>query len=184
MLRITRILGALLALGILGSLASIAGAFLARDRMVSRGDPDDDEVDLVAILDSTRFTSTARALRRLRATTWYGGGTIDLRAATLDPAGASVTLRALFGGIQVVIPASWRVELRGIGIMGGMGDGRSADLVDPQGPMLTVDGFAIFGGAGIVAGSPDLDAPSAEVGTETASATVIGSGPEPGGLPA
>ena len=155
----TRFLRTLLAIGFLASLGSVLGAVLARGRMTSRGGTADDELDLVAIFESLTFASTANALRRLRVTTWYGGGTLDLRGATLDPAGARMTLRALFGGLRVVVPETWRVAQRGTGIFGGIGDGRSAAGIDPEGPVLTLDGFAMFGGVGIVAQAPDLDVP-------------------------
>ena len=61
--------------------------------MTSKGEPADDELDLVAIYEPRNFASTAPALRRASYTAWYGGGTLDLRGATLDPAGALLTVR-------------------------------------------------------------------------------------------
>ena len=55
---------------------------------------------------------------------WFGGGTVDLRGATLDPAGARLTIRAIFGGGLLVVPDDWQVDLKVIGIMGGVGDTR------------------------------------------------------------
>ena len=157
-----------LALTLLAAVVSAVGAFIARGRMASLGGPEDDELDLVAIYDRLDFTSTAPALRRAAVTAWYGGGTLDLRGATLDPGGAVLTVRAAFGGYRLVIPETWRVELRTKGIFGGVGDGRKSDRIDPNSPGLTIDGFAVFGGIGIVAEAPDLDEPEARVPTPEA----------------
>ena len=146
-----------IAFTMLAAIASAVAAMVAKGRMTSRGTATDDEVDVVAIYEATTFASTAPALRRASVTTWYGGGTVDLRGATLDPAGARLTVRAVFGGLRLVVPETWRVELKSMGVFGGIGDSRSHDLVDANGPLLTIDGIAIFGGVGIVATAPDLD---------------------------
>jgi len=147
----------LLVLSFLAAIASAIGALLARDRLVSKGGPSDDELDLYAIYDGLDLASTAPALRRASYTAWYGGGTLDLRGATLDPTGATLTVRALFGGFRLVVPPTWRVVLGVRGIFGGVGDARNRELVDEMGPTLTIDGFAIFGGVGIVSDAPDMD---------------------------
>lgn len=142
---------------VLAAIVSAVGAFVAKGRMVSRGGPNDDDIDLVAIYEGLDFSSTAPALRRVAITAWYGGGTLDLRGATLDPAGAVMTVRAIFGGCQLVVPDTWRVELHAKGVFGGIGDGRGADRIDPSSPVLTIDGFALFGGVGIMSEAADLD---------------------------
>jgi len=139
------------------SIASALAAIVARGRMTSHGGPADDELDLVAIFEGMELASTAPALRRASVTTWYGGGSLDLRDATLDPAGAEIAARAVFGGFRLVVPPTWRVETHGIGIFGGFGDARNRELVDPEGPLLTIRGLALFGGVGIVSEAPDLD---------------------------
>jgi hypothetical protein len=147
----------LIALTLLGGIASAVAAAYAKGRMLSTGAPADDEVDLVAIYTGLDFQSTAPALRQATVTTWYGGTTLDLRGATLDPAGATLNVRAIFGGARLVIPEAWPVELRTMAIAGGVGDVRDASRVDPSSPTLTIAGFAIFGGVGIVSDAPDLD---------------------------
>lgn len=158
-------------LSLAAAVASAVAASVARRRMVSRGGPDDDDLDLVAIYDGLDFASTAPALRRVAVTAWYGGGTLDLRGATLDPAGAVMPVRAIFGGCRLLIPETWRVELRMKGFFGGIGDARNAELVDPNGPLLTIEGFAVFGGMGIVSEAPDLEEGATEgLGPEAAPA--------------
>jgi len=156
-----RLIGGLLRtfilLTITGAIASAVAAFYAKGRLTSKGEPNDDELDLVAIYEGLDASSTAPALRRASYTAWYGGGTLDLRGATLDPAGATLTVRAVFGGFRLVIPATWRIELATVGVFGGIGDGRDRDRIDVDGPLLRIEGFAVFGGVGIVSDAPDLD---------------------------
>lgn len=149
---------------VIAGLVAAVVAFIAKGRMASSGGPEDDELDLVAIYDGMEFASRAPALRRASVTAWYGGGTLDLRGATLDPAGAVLTVRAIFGGFELVIPEAWRVELRTRSIFGGFGDARKADRVAPTGPLLTIEGFAVFGGVGIVSRAP---VPEEAAGTAT-----------------
>ena len=144
-------------LALLGGLASALGAAYARGRIESRGDESDDEFDVVAIYAGQDFTSRAGALRRASVLSWYGGGTVDLRGASLDPAGATLTARSIFGGIRLVVPETWRVEHHVTGLFGGIGDARPAGRVDDALPVLRLEGFLLFGGVGIVAEAPDLD---------------------------
>lgn len=161
------ILRTFITLSILAAISSAIAAAVVKNRMLiaSKGEPEDDELDLVAIYEPRNLTSSATALRRASVTAWYGGGTLDLRGATLDPAGATLTLRAIFGGYRLVIPATWRVELDTVGVFGGIGDGRQKDLVDAEGPVLRIEGFAVFGGVGIVSEAPDIDEAAIEAAT-------------------
>jgi predicted membrane protein len=148
---------------LVAGIASAVAAAVMKGRLESRADESDDEVDLVTIFEGRDFTSAATAFRGGSILTWYGGGTIDLRGATLDAGGATLDLKAIFGGIRLVVPETWRVELSTIGVFGGIGDARDQDRIAPDGPTLRLTGFAIFGGAGIVSEAPDLTAAAAEV---------------------
>ena len=147
---IGRILGLLFGVAILGGIASALAALVMRDRLASTGGSSDDEFDLVTIFDGLEFRSRAPALRRASSLTWYGGGTIDLRDATLDPDGATLGVRTIFGGLQLVVPATWRVETNVISIAGGIGDTRDPARVEASAPVLRVTGWNLFGGIGIV----------------------------------
>jgi hypothetical protein len=155
---IRRLLGLALGVVLIGSIASAVAAALLKGRLESHAEPDDDEIDFVAIYEGRDLRSTASAFRGGSVLTLYGGGTVDLRGATLDPAGATLELRAVFGGIRLVVPETWRVDLATIGIIGGVGDGRDQDRVALDAPTLRLTGYACFGGAGVVSEAPDLDA--------------------------
>ena len=134
-------------------LAAMGLALLKRRDVVPPA-PDADEVDLVASFGPLDYRSTASAFRGGRVETWFGGGTVDLRQATLDPMGATIEVNALFGGGNLVVPDDWQVETKVAGI-GGVGDGRTQRDRSPDAPRLRVEGVALFGGWGITSEPAD-----------------------------
>ena len=140
----------------LGWFAFVFGAliFAARKRQaIVAQDPQADEIDLVASFGPLEFHSEAGAFRGGSITTWFGGGTVDLSDATLDPAGATIRTSTLFGGGNLIVPDGWKVETHVMGI-GGVGDARPpADRPDDA-PTLHLEGTAIFGGWGIMSSAP------------------------------
>lgn len=78
---------------------------------------------------------------------WFGGISVDLRQATLAP-GAHLAIGTLAGGIDVKVPAAWRVESTARAIFGGVSD----DVTEPDdagAPTLTVETTTVFGGVSI-----------------------------------
>ena len=126
--------------------AAIYAAMKRRD--VAPPDPGADEVDLVASFGPLEFHSESGAFRGGSVTTMFGGGEVDLRDATLDPAGATLQIKTLFGGGNLVVPESWNVETKLVGI-GGVGDGRPKIDRPADAPTLRLEGTNVFGGWGI-----------------------------------
>ena len=132
----------------LASVAGVVAARAAKQRIVTVDDPDADEVRLAAIFEPMSFRSTATSFRGGSVDCWYGGGVIDLRAATLDPAGARLQVRAIAGGAQILIPETWALTTKVVGI-GGIGDGRPRVERPADAPQLAIEGVALFGGFGV-----------------------------------
>lgn len=133
------------------ALAAIAAAIAARamkERIVPVDSPDAPEVTLRAIFEPIQFHSTSTMFRGGTLDCWFGGGIIDLRDAILDPAGARLEIRAVFGGGQIVVPEAWRVTTNLVGL-GGIGDARSRIQRPVTAPLLVIDGTVLFGGFGI-----------------------------------
>ena len=128
-------------LGVLFGIVVVAAFFKRVVR--SRGDAESDELALVAILDGVELESRAKSFRGGSMLAWFGGIDVDLRGAELA-SGARLSVHALFGGIDVTTPASWRIESDVKTFMGGA-DARGAQD-DPDAPVLTLDGMAVFGG--------------------------------------
>jgi len=141
-------------------LASTLGAIAARaakERIERLEDPESDEVRLTAIFEPMSFRSTASAFRGGSVDCWYGGGVLDLRDATLDPAGARLTVRAIFGGCQILVPETWRVRSKVIGI-GGLGDTRPRVEHAAEAPQLSIEGVAVFGGFAVMSEISEAEA--------------------------
>ncbi len=172
-----RLIRALLTLAfgtlLVGGIASAIAAAYAKGRVESHGGEEDDEFDLASIFTGQDFVSRASALRRASALSWYGGGTVDLRQATLDPNGATLTARSIFGGLRLVVPETWPIQLAMVGILGGVGDARDASRVDTSLPVLRLEGVSVFGGIGIVSEAPDLDEKAASAAEAAAQAEAM-----------
>ncbi len=142
-------LGRLLRLIVIGWIVSMVAAAIAamsvKRRLVPTTDESADEITAVAIFGPLAFHSTSTAFRGGEVECWYGGGVIDLRDATLAPEGATLRIRAIFGGGQILVPATWKVVSRVTGL-GGVQDIRPAKghaAVDPE---LVLEGMLVAGG--------------------------------------
>ena len=78
---------------------------------------------------------------------FFGSVDIDLRRARISPAAKSVTIEAnaVFGAVKLRLPGTWRVNVKGIGILGSFEDktippGTSADT-----PIVVISGYSVFG---------------------------------------
>jgi len=143
-----KVIGTLFGLFALVMGGAAAAALAAKQRIVPNDDPKADEVALVGIFAPIMFHSTSTAFRGGTLDCWYGGGIVDLRDATLDPAGAHLEVKAVFGGAQILVPASWRVESSVSGV-GAAQDMRPKTDRPVTAPLLTLSGLAVFGGVGV-----------------------------------
>ena len=78
----------------------------------------------------------------------FGGYNIDLRDAGIAGESATIDVNALFGGIDIRVPDTWRVEVRASAAFGGVDD-KTAPPRTTEGkkpPTLIITGFAAFGG--------------------------------------
>jgi hypothetical protein len=82
------------------------------------------------------------------ATALFGGATIDLRESVLSKEGAFLEVTAAFGGVDVVIPKDWRVDIDGLPFFGGWSN-KTIPPSTTEGPVLKVRCLAMFGGIGI-----------------------------------
>ena len=123
-----------------------------------QGNEDSNEVALTAILEPLAFESHATAFKGGSILTWFGGGDVDLRGVRLDPAGATITIRTLFGGGRLLVPESWNVDLRVVAVFGGSADVRPAYDRAPDAPTLVIEGIAVFGGFAVMSANPEIEA--------------------------
>ena len=136
------------ALVTLGAWVGVIGAAaFVRRAVPSRGDEESGELGLVAVFDGIDLKSRAKIFTGGSMLAWFGGIELDLREVEPGPP-ARLSLYAVFGGIDIKTPPSWRVESELKAFAGGV-DTRTPGHDDPAAPVLTVTGTALFGGIAI-----------------------------------
>nr|WP_184829405.1 DUF1707 domain-containing protein [Jiangella mangrovi] len=79
-----------------------------------------------------------------------GGADLDLREASLEAAEVEINIKAVFGGVNIVVPPDIRVQVDGDGVFGAFNDDTSgAGRPDPGAPLVRVTGKAVFGGVNV-----------------------------------
>ncbi|MES1157843.1 MAG: LiaF domain-containing protein [Haliangium ochraceum] len=88
--------------------------------------------------------------RRFRVVAMMGGASIDLREARFPRGVIDLEVKAIFGGVQILVPPGLAVEVHGTAIMGGFQNvNRAPPTPDPDAPLLRVRGMALMGGVDI-----------------------------------
>jgi predicted membrane protein len=92
-------------------------------------------------------TISSQDFRGGEAISVFGEINIDLRHAQIAVKETSIEANATFGAINIRVPETWRVSVRGAGIFGGYEDKtlppRPAPGFNP--PLLIINGAAVFG---------------------------------------
>jgi predicted membrane protein len=99
-------------------LVSLASRLVAK-RMTS-GDEETDEFRIATIIGGEQLTSRAAALRSASVMALIGGAQIDLRQSSLDQGGATLDVTTILGGVQVLVPPEWAVQVQTHGMLGGV----------------------------------------------------------------
>lgn len=101
----------------------------------------------VAIMGGAERKGRWTCPRQLRAVAFMGGVTLDFREARMAPGVTEVTVIAIMGGAEIIVPPGLAVDTSGLAIMGGFESlDRSPTEPDPQAPLLRVRGLALMGG--------------------------------------
>jgi len=102
-------------------------------------------VNLFSLLGGMRRTVNAQAFVGGEVTALMSGLTVDLRGAQLADGHAVLDVFAMWGGIEVLAPAGWRVISRVTPLLGAVVDA----MPEPAGadaPTLELRGLAVMGG--------------------------------------
>lgn len=142
-----RLLGITALAAVAAGLAAGAGQVMAR--VGRRGEVTDDEFRRIAVMSGEELVSQAEEFRGGDLLLGMGGVNLDLTGATLAPEGAVLRVRGVMGGVQVVVPSTWRVtgDLKGLG--GINLDTTPADDLPPDAPELHVDALVLMGGVNV-----------------------------------
>ncbi len=88
---------------------------------------------------------------RLLAVT--GGVQLDLREASLSSQTVELRVGALMGGVDIIVPDTWRVDLQATALLGGAAN--HSQGTDPKGPVLRVEAWTLMGGVRIHTGESE-----------------------------
>ncbi len=119
-------------------------------RRLEEGDAESDEFSIAAIFGGRARARSAASLRHGRVIACCGGVDLDLRAATLAPDGAELLVQALMGGVQVTVPAGWRVTVDADTIAGGVDTNLTPrEELPDEAPSLQISVVARMGGVAV-----------------------------------
>lgn len=117
---------------------------------LTEGDEGSDEFSIATVFGGLERTSRATSLRHGSVLVCCGGVQLDLREATLDPAGGKLVVRAYMGGVQVVVPAAWRVVVDAETHLGGVDASVTpVETLPDDAPTLHVEVVARMGGVAL-----------------------------------
>jgi hypothetical protein len=104
-----------------------------------------------AVFGGGRRTIADQNFRGAKYDAVFGGFEIDLRRAEIEGDSAVLDLNAVFGGIEVKVPESWSVVMKGAGVFGGYVDSTTQPdpRIYPNPKRLIAKGGAVFGGVEI-----------------------------------
>lgn len=110
-----------------------------------------DHMNEWAVFSGVRRRIESQDFQGGEAFAMFGGVEIDLRRAASKRDEILVEVNAIFGGVELRVPETWNVTVRGAGIFGGYEDKTldSRAAPDAKQPHLVVNGFAVFGGVTI-----------------------------------
>lgn len=147
----SKLVRALIWLAVFEVAAFVVGQIMAK-KMTS-GDEESDEFRLASFFGGRRFESHATGLRSGSVVTSMGGIDLDLRDARLADTGAELDLNATMGGIRVIVPAEWRVDIDAESMAGGFDSSVTPPETLPESsPRLHVHAVARMGGIQVTTG--------------------------------
>ena len=89
--------------------------------------------------------------RRMTVVAMMGGANLDMRHAKFAASEVVVTVNAIMGGAEIIVPPHVHVVMEGVGIMGGYAgpSDKVPEELDENSPTLRVKGVAIWGGVSV-----------------------------------
>ena len=103
----------------------------------------------LALLGGYKRSSAAGDFRGGYITAVMGGLELDLRRAKMATSPTYLDVVAVWGGMDLKVPAEWDVDVRVTPIMGGYEDKTQAPVPAEGAPRLVVRGYAVMGGMSI-----------------------------------
>lgn len=101
---------------------------------------------LVGIMGGTERKGAWTPPRHTVAVAVMGGAALDFREARLGAKQVRVTVVAIMGGVEILVPPGMRVEVAGSALMGAFEHRADGPPPGAGAPVLRIDGLALMGG--------------------------------------
>ncbi|WP_420576672.1 LiaF transmembrane domain-containing protein [Ekhidna sp.] len=124
-------------------------SFIFRKTSVARkvGEVSDNFIDEVAIFGGTERKFISDNLQGGKITSIFGGSEIDFRGSKAQD-GAVIEIFCMFGGVELMVPEDWKINMDATAIFGGFSDSRKK-ISDTPTATVHIKGFTMFGGGEI-----------------------------------
>lgn len=116
-----------------------------RSNYSSNSIDDESSINNFVIFSGIKTLNYSQSFKGGTATALFGGIDIDLRGADISDGEAYLELTTMFGGIDLLVPQDWKVEVTGVPILGGW-ENKTILNTNPDAPVLKVKCFVAFGG--------------------------------------
>jgi len=143
---LARTLGAIATIGLVWPVLLIGlGLWLLAGRATTRRDHDGaSPIELSAIVNDRRVTLPGGPFEGGSSSTVFGDLRLDLRAVTLDDAGATLQVTTIFGDVRLDVPEGWQVEVSGPELFGDVTLDRVSEPTADS-PVLRLRVLTVFG---------------------------------------
>ena len=101
---------------------------------------------VIAVLGGVERRGRWRVPEQCTAVAVLGGCVLDLRAAQFSAPLTTITVVAIMGGVEVLVPPGVRVEMHGQAFMGGWSNNVRGQDLPPDAPQVHLRGYALMGG--------------------------------------
>lgn len=105
---------------------------------------DERENNISVLFSGVETKNKSNSYQGGKLSAMFGGISLDLREAELK-GDAALDIFTLCGGVELRVPAAWRVHTSGTPLLGGWED-KTAKPADKNAPTLTITGTCIMGG--------------------------------------
>lgn len=126
----------------------IVGLYLMFSRR-ERKTSDHDRINHLALFSGINQHNESRNFKGGNITALFGGVELDLSDAEIAGGSAEMDITTAFGGVDLVVPRHWRVDVTGIPIFGGWGNKTKDTVKDADAPQLRIRCLVMFGGIDI-----------------------------------
>lgn len=113
--------------------------------VVRGGSTSEDFLQATTIFSGSNKVVLSKNFKGGNITTVFGGTELNFMQADINGE-AILDITTMFGGVEIVVPASWDVKLDVNTIFGGIEDKRTVGIMPTPGKVLIIKGSCTFGG--------------------------------------